>query len=64
MATLQEYCEKLSTSQLQALLREETENRGSMTTETILIVCDILASRDPSLPSVRQLLMTLCRAYL
>ena len=64
MATIQEYCEMLSTSQLQALLREECEGRGRLTPEIILAICDILAGRDPSLPTAHQLLQTLCRSYL
>ena len=64
MATLQEYCETLSTSQLQALLQEECAGRGSMPTETILMVCDILSRRNPTLPSLRDTLIALCHAYL
>ena len=64
MASLKEYCEKLSTSQLQALLREECEGRGALTEEGILEICEILARRCPDLPTVKQTLLGLCRAYL
>lgn len=64
MASLQEYCTMLSTSQLQALLREECEGRGSLPLEGILSICGILAQRDPKLPDVRQTLLQLCRTYL
>lgn len=64
MASAQEYCEKLSTSQLQALLREEAEGRGALPQEIILVICDILSQRDPSLPDLNQLLRQICRAYL
>lgn len=64
MASVQEHCEKLSTSQLQALLREEAEGRGALLPEVILIICDILSRRDPAMPDLTQLLRQLCRAYL
>ena len=64
MASLQEYCEKLSTTQLQALLREECAGRGELPPEGILAICEILSRRCPELPTVRQTLLELCRAYL
>lgn len=64
MASFREYAEKFSTSQLQALLREECAGRGALATETILDICDILSQRDPELPTVRELILNLCRCYL
>lgn len=64
MASMREYCELMSTSQLQSLLREEYEGRGTLPVDTILIICDILARRDPQLPSVKDSLRSLCHAYL
>ncbi len=64
MATLQEYLRKLSTSQLQALLREEIENRGALPEQAILELCEILSERNPNLPTVKQTLLSLCHAYL
>ena len=64
MASLKDYCTKLSTSQLQALLREECEGRGALTPEAILEICEILSGRCPELPTVKQTLLGLCRAYL
>jgi hypothetical protein len=64
MASMQEYFEKFSSSQLQALLREEAEGRGSMLPEVILAICDTLSRRDLSLPNVEDILRQLCRAYL
>ena len=64
MASVKEHCEKLSTSQLQALLREEAEGRGALLPEVILIICDILSRRDPAMPDLTQQLRQLCRAYL
>lgn len=64
MATLREYCEKMSATQLRALLLEECEGRGSLPLESILMICDILARRDPEKPSVEQVLRDLCRVYL
>ena len=64
MASLREYCEMLSTTQLQALLREECEGRGNLPADTVLMICDILANRDETLPSVSETLRCLCRMYI
>lgn len=64
MATVQEYLRKLSTTQLQALLREECEGRGALTEMTILELCEVLVERNQNLPTVKQTLLELCRAYL
>ena len=64
MASLKEYCEKLSTRQLQALLREECEGRGNMTVDVILLICEILAERIPTKPPVIDKIHELCRCYL
>ena len=64
MASVKEYLEMLSTSQLQALLREECEGKGNLPTEAILLICQTLSDRDPSLPTPRQILLNLCKCYL
>lgn len=64
MASLREYCEELSTSQLRALVREECEGRGELPIETIMTICEILAARNPNLPSVKQSILNMCRIYL
>lgn len=64
MASLREYCEMMSTEQLQALLREEYNGRGSLPMQAILDICDILSERDPDKPTVEQLLHQLCVQYL
>ena len=64
MASIHEYCEMLSTSQLRALLREEYEGRGRLTTEVILLICGILAQRDPQLPPLEETIRSVCRPYL
>ena len=64
MASLKEYCEKLSTSHLQALLREECEGRGNMTVDVILLICEILSERIPTKPPVIDKIHELCRCYL
>lgn len=63
MASAREYCKMLSTEQLQALLREEYNGRGSLPVLLILDICDILAERDPEKPSAEQLIRQLCRQY-
>jgi len=64
MASMREYCEMLSTEQLQALLREEYNGRGSLTALAILDICNILSQRDSSKPDATQLLRQLCGQYL
>ena len=64
MASLREYCDKMSTSQLKALLQEEYSGNGSLPVEAILDICSILADRDPSKPSVEDLLRQMCKHYL
>ena len=64
MASVKEYCKKLSTSQLQALLREECAGRGDLPIEVILMICEILAERNPAKPPVMDKIYELCRSYL
>ena len=64
MASFREYCDKMSTSQLKALLQEEYSGKGSLPVEAILDICSILADRDPSKPSVEDLLRQMCKHYL
>ena len=64
MASFREYCEKMSTEQLQALLREEYNGRGSLHIYGILDICDVLSQRLPDVPTVEQLIRQLCRQYL
>lgn len=63
MVSVQEYCEMMSTSQLEALLLEECENRGTLPTDVILLICQILSRRNPELPSVEDSIRELCRKY-
>ncbi len=64
MAAVQEYLQKLSTTQLQALLREECEGRGSLPVEAVLSICEVLAERNSRYPAVKDLILQLCRSYL
>lgn len=64
MASFLEYCENMSTEQLQALLREEYRGCGNLPIPAILDVCSVLSTRDPSKPSVELLLRQLCGQYL
>lgn len=64
MASVQEYCEMMSTSQLEALLLEECNNRGTLSTDVILLICHILSQRDLELPSVEDSIRELCRKYI
>lgn len=64
MASMREYCEMMSTEQLQALLREEYNGRGCLPTSVILDICNILSQRDPNKPDAAHLLRQLCGQYL
>lgn len=64
MPSFREYCEKLSTEQLRALLREEYNGRGSLHIFTILDICEILSQRLPDVPTVDQLIHQICGQYL
>ncbi len=64
MATIQDYLRKLSTTQLQALLREECEGRGNLPLEAVLDICEVLAERKPQCPAVKDVILQLCSVYL
>ncbi len=64
MAAIEEYLKKLSTTQLQALLREECEGRGTLPVEAILSICEVLAERKPQYPTVKDMILHLCKTYL
>ncbi len=64
MAAIQDYLQKLSTTQLQALLREECEGRGSLPIEGVLSICEALAERNSQYPAVKDTILHLCRQYL
>ena len=64
MASVQEYCEMLSTSQLEALLLEEYNNRGALPMDVILLICQILSQRNPALPSIEDSLRELFKKYI
>lgn len=63
MSSMQDYLKIMSTHQLKAILREECEGRGELPVEAVLMICDLLAERDPALPPVSQILRQLCRCY-
>ena len=64
MASFREYCDKMSTSQLKALLQEEYSGNGRLPVSVILDICSSLADRDPTKPSVEDLLRQMCKHYL
>ena len=64
MSSLQEYCKKLSTEQLEALLREYCEGSGDLSVDVALTICSVLAERDPQLPDAREAVRCFCRNYL
>ncbi len=64
MASVREYLQKLATTQLQALLREECEGRGNLPIESILNICEVLTEREPGYPAVKDVILQLGRVYL
>ncbi len=64
MAAIQDYLQKLSTTQLQALLREECEGRGTLSVEAVLDICEVLAERQPQYRTVKDLILQRSRTYL
>lgn len=64
MSSLQEYCKKLSTEQLEALLREYCEGSGDLSVDMALTICSVLAEREPQLPDAREAFRCFCRNYL
>ena len=64
MSSLQEYCKKLSTEQLEALLREYCEGSGDLSVDVALTIYSVLAERDPQLPDAREAFRCFCRNYL
>ncbi len=64
MAAIQDYLQRLSTTQLQALLREECEGRGDLPMEAVLSICEVLSERNPKYPAAKDVILHLCRAYL
>ena len=47
MSTVREYCEKLTTGQLKAILRADCEGRNELEVDALLDICSILAEREP-----------------
>lgn len=64
MATVQQYLRKMSTEQLEALLREYCERSGDLSVDVALTICSVLAERDPQLPDARDAFRCFCRNYL
>ena len=64
MSSLREYLEKMSTAQLKSLLQAYCEGYGTLTAESILEVCGILADRDPRKPDPKTEFLRVCRQYL
>ena len=54
MASVQEDYGKLSTEQLELLLRADFEGKENLNTEAVLQICSILAERKPPKTDVRE----------
>ena len=63
MASVQDYLKMMSTSQLEALLREECAGNGALPLDVILEICDLLAQRNPDKPDLKMTVRKICAEY-
>ena len=54
MASLQDYFSTLSTEELSYLLYREASGHLDISPETIIVICDILAQRQPPIMSAKE----------
>ena len=47
MASIREYLEKKPTEELQGILRSDCRGRFEIPLDTVLLICDIIRSRNP-----------------
>lgn len=53
MADLRQHFESMSSEQLTHLLREDCAGRQELPLETLILICNILAERDPHKTDVK-----------
>ena len=63
MASVQEYLENKSDEELRGILQGYCRGIHDIPTDTVLMICRILAQRDHELPDPQGLFLSLCRMY-
>ena len=63
MATVQEYLERKTDEELRGMIRSYCLGVSDLPVDTVLVICKILALRDPQLPDPYSLFLSLCRMY-
>ena len=64
MVNIQEYFEQLSTAQLEQLVRDDLDGRQALPLDLLLLVCGILAQRDPPKKSAEEAFRDFLEHYL
>lgn len=64
MSSAQEYLRKMETGQLQHLLRQYDLGTMDFSVDAVLLICSILAERDPDKPDVKEAFRRFCREYM
>ena len=64
MSSLREYFEKMETEELQGILRSDYLGVVELPLDTILMICQILADRNPNKPDVKAAWRRFLKYYL
>lgn len=64
MSSLREYLNKKSDEELRGVLRTFCVGINDYSADAVLIICEVLAQRDPQLPDPKVLFLSLCRMYM
>lgn len=64
MSSIQQYFEKKSTEELQGILQGHCIGTIDLPIDTILLICRIIAERDPLKPNVKEEFNRFCEHYL
>ena len=64
MASVQEYLARRSDDELRGMIRSYCLGVADLTPDTVLMICNTLAQRDPQLPDPYELFLSLCRMYM
>lgn len=64
MSTVREYCEKLSDEKLQEILRQDFNNEENYPVDLIMMICEILARRNPSGIDAQTAYRQFCQQYM
>ena len=62
--SIREYCEKMSTEQLQAILRQYCDGIQNISVDAVLEICQILAEREEREIDVKAEFLRFCQNFL